>query len=283
MLSRTSLTTRAFLFSFLPVCAVLAVSFAALNTLVQQHVKDGLRDSLQKSEELLDRANEDYARRISQFVPVLADSAGTKGGHRSYARGALHAGDDAPRSGAPLRRNCARCTALVGYDLLAVTDWKGRTLAAVDFGPGQTDSLSQLPSFPAPTAPSQTSVMQIGGVLYELTSTPIAIDGEQIGDLKLGARFDLSRYHLGGETVLLRNGRVLEASLPRATWASLENELRSACREARCGMRNPARWRDISGVAGSGRAAWAPDFNWWRCSRWMRRCAISLRAGSAFW
>ncbi len=48
--------------------------------------------------------------------------------------------------------------------------------------------------------------MQIGGVLYELTSTPIAIDGGQIGDLKLGAKFDLSRYHLGGETVLLRNG-----------------------------------------------------------------------------
>ena len=55
----------------------------------------------------------------------------------------------------------------------------------------------------------------------------------QIGDLKLGAKFDLSRYHLGGETVLLRNGRVLEASLPRATWASLEDELRSACRQPR--------------------------------------------------
>ena len=78
MLARTSLTTRAFLFSFLPVCVVLAASFLALNTLVQQHVKDGLRDSLQKSEELLDRANADYSRRISQFVTVLADSAGLK-------------------------------------------------------------------------------------------------------------------------------------------------------------------------------------------------------------
>ena len=78
MLARTSLTTRAFLFSFLPVCVVLAASFLALNTLVQQHVKDGLRDSLQKSEELLDRANADYSRRISQFVSVLADSAGLK-------------------------------------------------------------------------------------------------------------------------------------------------------------------------------------------------------------
>ena len=77
--------------------------------------------------------------------------------------------------------------------------------------------------------------MQIDGVLYELTSTPIVIDGEQIGELKLGAKFDLSRYHLGGETVLLQDGHVLEASLPRATWASLENELRSGCREPLAG------------------------------------------------
>ena len=123
---------------------------------------------------------------------------------------------------------------LVGYDLLAVTDWKGRTLAAVEFGPGQAASGADFPSIP-----SDTPVMQSAGVLYELTSTPIVIDGEQIGELKLGARFDLSRYHLGGETVLLQDGRVMEASLPRATWASLENELRSGCQQplAECEIR----------------------------------------------
>ena len=111
MLRRTSLTTRAFLFSFLPVCVVLAVSFAALNTLVQQHVKDGLRDSLQKSEELLDRANADYSRRIGQFVSVLADSAGLKAAIGLTHEAPSTPADGAPRSGAPLRRNCARCTA----------------------------------------------------------------------------------------------------------------------------------------------------------------------------
>jgi hypothetical protein len=75
---KTSLTTRAFLFSFLPVCVVLAASFAALNALVQQRVKEGLRDSLEKSEELLARAHEDYSSRTNQFVGVLAESAGLK-------------------------------------------------------------------------------------------------------------------------------------------------------------------------------------------------------------
>ncbi len=223
MLARTSLTTRAFLFSFLPVCAVMAVSFAALNTLVQQHVKDSLNESLQKSEESLDRAHADYSRRIAQFVPVLANSAALKA-----AIGLLHEAPSTPGTAAEIRRTIEaqlrEMHGLVGYDLLAVTDWKGRTLAAVEFGTGQAASDAQLPSIP-----SDAPVMQNAGVLYELTSTPIVIDGEQIGELKLGARFDLTRYHLGGETVLLQDGHVVESSLPRATWPSIEAQLRSEC------------------------------------------------------
>jgi signal transduction histidine kinase len=230
LLARTSLTTRAFLFSFLPVCVVLAASFAALNTLVQQHVKDGLRDSLQKSEELLDRANADYSRRIGQFVAVLADSAGLKA-----AIGLTHEAPSTPETAAEIRRTIEaqlrEIHGVVGYDLLAVTDWKGRTLAAVEFGAGASDPGTQLLHVPSQTALSQAAVMQSEGGLYELTSTPIIIDGEQIGALKLGAKFDLSLYHLGGDTILLQEGRILEASVPRVTWASLENELRAGCRE----------------------------------------------------
>jgi signal transduction histidine kinase len=231
--ARMSLTTRAFLFSFLPVCLVLAVSFLALNTLVQQHVKSGLRDSLQKSQELLARANQDYSRRISQFVSVLADSAGLKA-----AIGLMHEAPVTPDSGAEVRRTIEaqlrEMHGLVGYDLLAVTDWKGRTLAAVEFGAGNSASAAELTDIP-----SETSIMQSGGIVYELTSAPITIAGEQIGELKLGAKFDLSRYHLGGETALLENGRILQASIPRTGWGTLENELRSGCRQplAECEVR----------------------------------------------
>jgi signal transduction histidine kinase len=233
VLARMSLTTRAFLFSFLPVCVVLAVSFVALNTLVQQHVKNGLRDSLQKSQELLARANEDYSRRISQFVSVLADSAGLKA-----AIGLTHEAPATAETQAEIRRTIEaqlrEMHGLVGYDLLAVTDWKGRTLAAVEFGAGASASAAQLTEIPA-----QTSVMQSGGVVYELTSTPIDIAGEQIGELKLGAKFDLKRYHLGGETALFEDGRILQATIPPAGWGALENDLRSGCRQplAECEVR----------------------------------------------
>jgi signal transduction histidine kinase len=215
------------------VCVVLAASFVALSTLVQQHVKNGLRDSLQKSQQLLDRANEDYSRRISQFAAVLADSAGLKA-----AIGLIHEAPATPEAQVEVRRTIEaqlrEIHELVGYDLLAVTDWNGRTIAAVEFGANSSSQAPRLTDVPA-----QASVMQSGGAIYELTSTPIAIAGEQIGELKLGAKFDLGRYHLGGETALLKNGRILDATLPRGTWATLEHGLQSGCAQplAECEVR----------------------------------------------
>ena len=268
---RTSLTTRAFLFSFLPVCVVLVASFLALNTLVEQQVKTGLRDSLQKSEQLLARANEDYARRVNQFVSVLAESAGLKA-----AIGLLHEAPATPQSAAEIRRTIEaqlrEMHGLVGYDFLAMTDWKGRTLAAVDFGGSADGATGQLPEIPA-----QAGLLESHGVLYELTSTPITIDGEQIGDLRLGAKFDLSRYHLGGETVLLHDGRVLRATVPEKQWAPLEAELRRACPPGRRGVRDSPSGRNLPGVAGS-RGAIGPDYSWSLCGRWTPHSAISAPA-----
>src|SRR5580700_6060447 len=78
MIRKASLTTRAFLFSFVPMCLVLAVSFMALSAAVERQVKKELRESLQNSADLVARANAEWAGRIRQFVAVLSDSAGLK-------------------------------------------------------------------------------------------------------------------------------------------------------------------------------------------------------------
>ncbi|HLK22653.1 MAG TPA: ATP-binding protein, partial [Bryobacteraceae bacterium] len=114
--------------------------------------------------------------------------------------------------------------ALVGYDLLAVSDWKGRALAAVQFQGSEVRAASQFPDMSQDPA-----LMESGGVLYEMTSTPIVIGGEQIGELRLGSKFDLARYHLAGETALLRNGRVLRATLPASAWLAVEEQLKQRC------------------------------------------------------
>ena len=219
----TSLTTRAFLFAFIPLCVAVFGSFAAFNTLVEQRMKQSLRDSVEKFEHLLAQANEDYSRRISQFVAVLADSAGLKA-----AIGLLREPASTSENSAEIRRTIEaqlrEIHELAGFDFMAVSDWKGRTIAALEFDGGTARTPEQtLP------IPEQPSLIEAEGTLYELTSTPISIAGEQIGDLKLGSRFNLSRYHFGGETALLRDGRIVRASVPVGAWPALESELQRAC------------------------------------------------------
>ncbi|MGH9692653.1 MAG: hypothetical protein ACRD5Z_00825, partial [Bryobacteraceae bacterium] len=60
---RLSLTARAFLFSFLPVCLVLAASFLILRAAVDQKIRRDLREQLQSSDALLNRASAEYSRR----------------------------------------------------------------------------------------------------------------------------------------------------------------------------------------------------------------------------
>lgn len=218
---KTSLTTRAFLYSFLPVCVVLATTFVALNALVTDHVKRELRDSLEKSEDMVARANAESSRRIRQFAAVLAENAGLKAaiGLVREAPGVGNA-DEVRRT---IEAQLQELHALVGYDLLAVSDWKGRAMAAVEFQ-GNEVRTAQLPDMVP-----EGALMESGGVLYEMTSTPIAIGGEQIGELRLGSRFDLARYHLAGETALLRNGRVLRATLPASAWPAVEQQVKQRC------------------------------------------------------
>jgi len=47
--------------------------------------------------------------------------------------------------------------------------------------------------------------------------------------LRLGSKFDLTRYRLSGDTALLRDGRVLRATFAANTWAGLEEQLRERC------------------------------------------------------
>ncbi len=221
MSRKASLTTRAFLFSFVPVCLVLAGTFIALSAVVEQRVKQGLRESLQRSQDLVARANEESRKRVSQLVAALADSAGLKAAVGLLRdAGAQKNGDEIRRT---IEAQLRELHALVGYDLLAVTDWKGRTAAAVEYQGSEVRSPAQLPEMAAP------GLVETGGTLYELASTPITIDGEQIGELKLGSKFDLSRYHLSGETALVRDGRIVRATIPAGTWAGIEEELRRRC------------------------------------------------------
>ncbi len=220
---RASLTARAFLLSFVPMCVVLGASFLALSALAEQRVKAGLRRSLQETQTLVLRANEASSRRIGQFVSVLVESAALKASIGLMRDVSPASRDDARRT---VEEQLREIHELVGYDLLAITDWKGATLAALDYRSGEGRSLPSVPETPGPAA-----LMELGGSVYEVSTAPIGIDGEQIASLRLGSEFDLGRYKSTGEAALFRDGRILRATFASSQWSAVERQLAVACKQ----------------------------------------------------
>ena len=197
----------------------MAVSFWALNALIERRVKESSRAALQKSEELIVRANEEASRRVAQFMAVMAQNAGLKAAIGLLQEVPSNAGQGAAvRS--TIEAQLREMHDLAGDDLLAVTDWKGRTVAAI----GADGSPRQLPDFS-----SESSLVETGGQLYLLSTVPIVIGGAEIGTLGIGRKFELDRYHVGGEMLLLRGGQVLRSTLPHDGWASMEQQIAKKC------------------------------------------------------
>src|SRR5690242_8564339 len=125
-----SLTTRAFLFSFLPVCLVLLISFWALSAANRELIEQELRQSLLDSDALLNRVNLEHSRQTTKLLAQLTDSAGLKA-----AVGLLAEGHGDPSLMEQIQRTIEaqlrELHASLPYDLIAVSDLHGQTIAAI--------------------------------------------------------------------------------------------------------------------------------------------------------
>lgn len=227
-MGRLSLTSRAFLFSVLPVCLALGASFLALHAAVHQRIRKELRESLQASNSLLNRASADYRRRTSRLIAKLTDSAGLKA-----AVGLLSEVHGNPSVAAQVRRTIEvqlrELQASSAYDFLAISNLHGEPIAALVFPQGtEIASVADLPL--------HAGLEQIGGVLYELQMVPVEIAGEPRAVLTLGSRFELNRLALAGDAVLLHKDRVIRSTLPQSWNRSIEEQVPRACppAEATC-------------------------------------------------
>ncbi len=217
---RLSLTARAFVFSFLPVCIVLFCCFAAVHTAVHDRVQRELREQLQASDLLLDHVNANWSSRTSSLVSKLTDTAGLKAAVGLLAEGRRDPAL-AEQVSATIEAQLRELQMSSSFDLLAVSDLKGRTIATV----GCPDCASS----PEAPLPLQRGLAGIGGVLYQLSPVPINIAGETAAILVLGTRFDLNRLALPGEAVLLHRGRVVASTMPAAWSRSLEQQIAAHC------------------------------------------------------
>ncbi len=221
---RPSLTARAFLFSFIPLCLLLFVSFLALNAAIHQKIKQDLRETLAASDGLLNRASIDYTRRAAGLMAALTESAGLKAAVGLLAE--VHREVSAQAQiRATIEAQLRELHTISAYDLLAISDWRGRTVAALAFsGTDEVNSVGAVPLRPG--------LAEIHGVLYQLDTVPIDIAGDNLGLLALGTRFELNRFPLAGDAVLLRGNKLVLSTFSPEWTGAIEGQLDAHCANA---------------------------------------------------
>jgi len=218
---RTSLTTRAFLFSFVPACLVLFTCFVAVSAVVHRIIKQQLSDALRESDVLLNLASVEYSHQHSVLIGKLTDSAGLKASVGLLAEiGRYSAAMGQVRRTIELQLRELQNSSL--YSFLAVTDLKGRTVAAIlPLGSRQLSS--------PPVLPAQPGAAEVERVLYQLEFVPVDIGGETAAMLIVGRPFDLSRLPLGGKAVLLQNNKVIRSTFSPRLYTAIEQQLALQC------------------------------------------------------
>jgi signal transduction histidine kinase len=214
-MSRLALSTRTFVFCATPVCLLLIACFSVISTAIRQRVRQDIRESLQNSGRMLQAAEDEFLGQNRALLSKLTDSAGL----RASVGLLSEAGED------PAERKQVRATieAQLGelrnaslYDLMAVSDLKGRTVALV--ADRQTTDL-----------PVREGLADLGGILYQLQSVPIEIGGETAATLTMGKHFRLERASSSGDAVLLKDGRIIVSSLPPRLTSLFANTLQVGC------------------------------------------------------
>ena len=218
-----SLATRTFLISFVPLCLVMIFVFVGLNAVLKEKTRQEIKHNVHTSEVLLERANEDYAQRTVQVASLLTENAGLKA-----SIGLLR--ETSEETG---RRNQVRQTiedqlkdlhAVVGYDLVAIFDSEDRTVAALELRGGMLMHSDSLPRIP-----TDSSLLDVDGVLFELETAPINLDGAPIGRLAIGKKFDLSLLDAIGDIALIHRGKLLRSTLPQQLHRQIQDQLSKKC------------------------------------------------------
>ena len=234
ILRRLSLTARAFLFSFLPVCLVLSACFLILSAAIDRKIRRDLRETLESSDALLNRTAAEYSRRTAQLVAALTESAGLKAAIGLLAE----AGRDPAVRGqvrTTIEAQLRQLHALTAYDLLAISDWRGQTVALVAFPEMSGFPETQLADGSLPAFPRHPTLASLGGILYQLQTVPIELGGDSVGALTVGTRFDLGQYPLAGQAVLLEGNKVIRSTFPAEWSGAIQRQVQRRCGQSSAG------------------------------------------------
>ena len=220
---KLSLPTRTFLISFLPLSLVMTLTFIGFSAALRTKTREQIRGYVHTSELLLDKASESERQRTLEVASLLTENAGLKASI-GLLREAGESADLRAEAQRTVQEQVKQLLHGLGYELVVIADSQYRTIAALTLLSGGWSECHSLPLIPG-----EASLLDVDGVLYELETAPITLDGEVIGHLALGKQFDLTLLNSVGAVALTYRGRLLRSTLPQSVHQQIERNLTGSC------------------------------------------------------
>jgi HD-GYP domain-containing protein (c-di-GMP phosphodiesterase class II) len=221
-----SFARRAFLSTLVTVCLAISVSFVAINVAIRSTIKTGIKESLERAEQSLERVRASRNFRTALLVELIQADASLPKQIRAAqeARGRARV-----RAAQVVEERLRAIRKVLDCDLVAVSDPRGTVLAAL------VDNQVATLKFDPPAAGIATSgLTSLRGRLYEMTAAPIEPGAHPVGSLAVGTGFDLASLDDAGRVALVRDGRLVRSTFPAAEVAAIERQLRPACIQTGC-------------------------------------------------
>jgi putative nucleotidyltransferase with HDIG domain len=191
--------TRAFAFCFIPVAALLGISFWALQSMVERSVRDQLRSAMRDKQLSLTRMRSKNQVQIGRFLRFASENAELKAGMQL-----LNSEPQSPDARRTLQDQLQELSSHIGFNLISIANSRAVPVAWIV---RERDSLS-VPDF-AP-APAIRGLSEFRGQLYQLVTVPLDQGDENLGYVTVGDRFDLADF--GVPVVLVQNDRIVHSS-----------------------------------------------------------------------
>jgi HAMP domain-containing protein len=219
---RMRLSTRAFLWSFVPFALLLAGSFWVIQRQVQSAVREGLHSSLRQAHESMARMREQSELQNSRFLRIVAENPSLKAGLQLLL--------SEPKSGAArltVEDQLRQISETLSFDFLVISNPNRLPLAGVVRIDNQLVAMDV-----QRMNPPLAGFFTFGDNTYQVNSFPVDVNQENIGLLSIGERFDLSEF--SSPTILVQNGKILRSSVPRASLGELEASLNGCTQQVEC-------------------------------------------------
>jgi putative nucleotidyltransferase with HDIG domain len=242
-----SLATRTFLLTFLAICVAQLSGFYALDTVLKARIKEGLKANLRKTEYQLDRQETEYNRRAAGLIATLSENPSLK------AAIGLSREQSNPTLQAQVRQTIEDqlhdLSRGLDFDFYVVTNPEGGIIASV----GNAIDADRAPPV-LMHSPGLPALLRTENGFYKVTSVPINLGPENLGQLSVGKRLDLTTVDAYGYSALFDKHGLVASTLPPLTRTAIDAQFLEACAKQDAGC-------EIS-VAGENYLALGMDRDW---------------------